>query len=572
MRTKAPSIYMGDQVELTTLPNGAITNAKGQEKLRQTLYTEPQIETVAPGVTVFGGFAFVNFTLIEGKDGLIVYDAGENLLEGESLREEIRKISDKPIAAVIYSHSHYVHGTSALVKDGDGALIIGHPKVNANADGRGSSYYEETSPLQRSRSGQQFARYLPKTGPSAAAGANIVIGRSGYRPVNTPVEDGQRMTIAGIEMVFYTSYGSDTDDCLTVHLPQHGVVLNNLFWPFLPNIYTLRGAKFRDPGEWRKGLEVIRDLKPAVLVNTHARTIRGASAVDEALNSVIDALRAIMDQTLRGILHGLGPNDLRSFVRLPRHLAGLPYLAETYGEVAHFGPYICNHALGWFDGDAATINPLSNAEEASLLVEAMGGAEAVLAKARSALAARQFAWAAQLVNYLHRLTPADQTVRTLKADILEQMGQVTPAQTTRNWYMSQARALRGEASIARLAFPDEAILSGWPVADTMSHYRVRIDPEKSVDKDVMVAMTIADRNVRHAWHLRRGVVEFIEDVDAYRRSPHHEIRSSLSNWLKFFSCRISRDEFLSNCVMTPGEEAAVGAFFAAFDELGRVTI
>lgn len=572
MHANVGSIYMGQPVELTTLPNGAITNAEGQEKLRQTLYLEPQIETVAPRITVFGGFAFVNFTLIEGEDGLIVYDAGENLSEGERLLEEIRKISDKPIAAVIYSHSHYVHGTSALVQDGSGARIIGHPKVNANADGRGSSYYEETSPLQRSRSGQQFARFLPKTGSLAAAGADIVIGRSGYRPVNTPVENGQRLTVAGVEMVFYTSYGSDTDDCLTVHLPRHRVVLNNLFWPFLPNIYTLRGAKFRDPGEWRKGLEVIRDLKPDVLVNTHARTIRGASAVNEALGNVIDALRAIMDQTLRGILHGLGPNDLRTFVKLPRHLAELPYLAETYGEVAHFGPYIFNHALGWFDGDAATINPLSNVEEANLLIEAMGGAELVLERAKGALAAKQFAWAAQLVNYLHRVAPSDSTVRALKADVLEQMGRVTPAQTTRNWYMSQAEALRGNAIIPRVVFPNEAVLSGWPVADSMSQYRVRIDPEKSADKDVVVAMSIADRDVRHAWHLRRGVVEFIENVDAHARRPDHEIGSSLSNWLKFFSCRIPCDEFLSNCVVAPGEQAAVRAVFASFDDVGRQTI
>jgi len=572
VQSKIASIYMGENVELATLQNGAITNAKGQEQLRQALYMEPQIEKVVPGVTVFGGFAFVNFTLIEGKDGLIVYDAGENLSEGESLLEEIRKVSDKPIVAIIYSHSHYVHGTSAIVGDAHDVLIIGHPKVNANADSRGSSYYEEMSPLQKSRAGQQFARLLPKTGPMAAAGANIIVGRSGYRPVNTPVEDGQRMTVAGVEMVFYTSYGSDTDDCLTVHLPQHGVVLNNLFWPFLPNIYTLRGAKFRDPAEWHKGLELIRDLQPDALINTHAKTIRGASAVNEALGNFIDTLRAILDQTLRGILHGLGPDDLRTFVRLPRHLAELPYLAETYGELAHYGPYIYNHALGWFDGDAATINPLSKSEEADLLVQAMGGARLVLEKARSAFAAKQFSWAAQLVNYLYRMTPSDRAVRSLKADVLEQMGRVTPAQTTRNWYMSQARALRGDLIIPQLAFLDEAILSGWSAADTMSHYRVRVDPEKSADKDVMVAMSIADRGVRHAWHLRRGVVEFIEDVDAYRRAPHHEIRSTLSNWLKFFSCRISQNEFLSNCVVAPGDEDSIGAFFASFDDLGQTIV
>lgn len=559
------AIYMGAAAATTTLANGAVTNEEGQSKLRQTLYTEPHIEQVAPGVTVFGGLAFVNMTVIEGDDGLIVYDTGENQSEGEHLLTEIRKVSDKPIVAVIYSHSHYVHGTASLIGSDDNVRIIGHPKVNANADGRGSSYFEETSPLQKSRAGQQFGRYLPKSGPLAVAGASIVAGRSGYRPVNTPVENGQRMVVAGVEMVFYTSFGSDTDDCLTVHLPASGVVLNNLFWPFLPNIYTLRGAKFRDPREWRGGLKVMRDLKPAVLISTHARTISDALEVEHALQNAIDALSAILDQTLRGILHGMGPDELRHFVQLPGHLASLPYLAETYGEVSHYGPYIFNHALGWFDGDAASINPILRSEQARRLVDAMGGDEAVLSRVREALAKREFAWAAQLVNYVYQLRPSDRDIRELKADICEHMGRVTPAQTIRNWYMSQACALRGEITIPRLAFADSTVLARGEPAETLDQYRVRIDPNKCPDMDIVVAVSIVDRNVRHAWHLRRGVVEFVEDVVAYRLSPNHEVRTDFHNWLEFFSCRRSLSEFLLQCDVAADARSAVNEFFSAFD-------
>lgn len=559
------AIYMGAAAATTTLANGAVTNEEGQSKLRQTLYTERHIEQVAPGVTVFGGLAFVNMTVIEGDDGLIVYDTGENQSEGEHLLAEIRKVSDKPIVAVIYSHSHYVHGTVSLVGSDDSIRIIGHPKVNANADGRGSSYFEETSPLQKSRAGQQFGRYLPKTGPLAVAGASIVAGRSAYRPVNTPVENGQRMVVAGVEMVFHTSFGSDTDDCLTVHLPASGVVLNNLFWPFLPNIYTLRGAKFRDPREWRSGLELMRGLKPAVLISTHARTISGASNVEQVLQNAIDALSAILDQTLRGILHGKGPDELRQFVKLPSHLASLPYLAETYGEVSHYGPYIFNHALGWFDGDAATINPISKFEQARRLVDAMGGDAVVLEKAKEALGTREFAWAAQLVNYVYLLRPTDRDVRELKADVCEHMGRVTPAQTIRNWYVSQARALRGEVIIPRLAFPDSTVLARGEPAESLDQYRVRIDPDKCKDMDIVVAVSITDRNVQHAWHLRRGVVEFIEDVAAHCPPPKYEVRTEFLNWLEFFSCRRRLPDFLMKCEVAADVRSAISEFFSAFD-------
>lgn len=560
------SIYMGALVTLTTLANGAVTNANAYEKLQKTSYVAPEIDTVVPGVTVFGGDGFLNLTLIEGRDGLIVYDTGEYLGDGERFLKQIRSISDKPIAAVLYSHSHYVQGTTALIGDGKNIPIVGHPGVNANvAGGAAGCLYSETSPLQISRTLQQFGAHAQKTGPNAPAGAEITFGRSGFLPVNTPVEDGQRMTIAGVEMQFHTRYGSDTDDCLTVYLPESGVVLNNHFWPFVPNIYTLRGAKFRDPREWRDGLKIIRDLKPEALVNTHARALRGRSEVDRALGNVIDGLSAILDQTLRGILHGLGPDDLRTFVKLPDHLAESPNLAEIYGEISHFGPYLFNHALGWFDGDAATINPLPPAEQALRLVDAMGGSNSVLAKARAAFAKREFSWAAELINYLYRLHPADSNVTLLKADILEQMGRITPAHTIRNWYLSQARALRGEVRIPWLQFANPRILAVAEPSETLDQYRVRIDPVKSAQMDVVMAITISDRKARHAWHLRQGVVEFLSDPTACGRKPDLEINSDYDSWLRFFTCRQPLPDFLQGVSVSVGRIDQVEAFFSAFD-------
>lgn len=560
------NIYMGAPVALTTLGNGAVTNADAQDRLRLTSYLEPVADRVAPGVTCFGGDGFLNLTLIEGDDGLIVYDTGEMLEDGERFLKQIRAVSDKPIVAVIYSHSHYVAGTTALVGDGAGVKVIGHPKLNENlVAGMAGSSFPETAPLQVSRTLQQFNHFVPDTGPNAPSGAALNFGRNGILPVNTPVEDGQRMRIAGVEMQFFTRFGSDTDDCLTVLLPATGVVLNNLLWPFLPNVYTLRASKFRDPREWRDGLRVIRSLAPEVLVNTHARAVRDRDACRVALDGVIDALNCIHDQTLRGILHGLGPDDLRCFVKLPPHLAAHPHNAEIYGEVSHFGPYLFNHALGWFDGDAASINPLPPDEQAQRLVEAMGGATAVRERARAALAADEHAWAAQLLTYVQRLAPHDTEVRALKADALERMGRVTPAATTRSWYVTQARALRDEVRVPRLQFPSMAILALSPPAATIDQYRVRVDPERCADTDRILVLSISDRAARHALHLRRGVVEFVADPAECARAPDLELATTHDNWLRFFSCRRGLDDFLAQSDCTRGTADAARAFFAAFD-------
>ena len=566
MNRENTNIYMGAPVELTELPNGAITNATSQRQLSQSMYLEPTIDRVAPGVTVFGGDAFMNLTLIEGDDGLIVYDTGEVTDDGERFLKQIRSVSDKPIVAILYSHSHYVHGTQQLVGDGNGVQIIGHPKVNANlAGGATGTTFPETAPLQTARVMQQFNHFVPTEGPDAAAGTAIHFGRSGMLPVNVPVQDGQRMRIAGVDMQFFTRHGSDTDDCLTVYLPGRGVVLNNILWPFIPNVYTLRGAKFRDPREWRDALQVMLDLQPEVLVNTHARAVCGSEAVRDALEHVIDALNLILDQTLRGILRGLGPDDLRQFVQLPKALATHPNLAEIYGEVAHFGPYLYQHALGWFDGDAATINPLSPDEQAERLVNAMGGVKAVLDQAGHALARNEFAWAAQLLQYVYRLDPLDPRVRAMKAQALQAMGRVTPAHTVRSWYLSQARALRGEVDIPRLQFAGLRILALSPPAHSMEQYRVRIDPVKAENQRLSLKLRFSDRAAFHGWRVRRGVATYISSPLNDRNAEVPELEVAFEHWLKFFSCRISLKQFLADARIISGTSAQAQAFFALFD-------
>lgn len=557
--------YMGAPVELTTLPNGAITNADSQRKLARTMYLEPTVDRVAPGVTVFGGDGFLNLTLIEGDDGLIVYDTGEILRDGERFLDQIRSISDKPIAAILYSHSHYVHGSRALIGDRTDVLIIGHPRVNTNlASSLTGTIYGETAPTQNARLTQQFNHLVPSSGEDAAAGAHILLGKSGMLPVNTPVSHGERMTIAGVTMVFYTEHGSDTDDCMTVHIPERGVVLNNFLWPFAPNIYTLRGAKYRDPRDWRKGLELIHGLEPEILVNTHARALAGREVVRDAIEHVIDGLNLLLDQTLRGILRGLGPDDLRDFVRLTPELAGHPNLAEIYGEISHIGPYLYQHALGWFDGDAANINPLPLAEQASRLVQAMGGRDTVLRLAAEAQSRSEYAWALQLVQYLYRLNPCDVEVRALKASALRAMGRVTPAHTVRSWYITQARALLGEVDVPRLQFNGPRLLAMSPPAVSMEQYRVRIDPDRVGRRRLALALRFTDQPAHHGWRIRRGVAAFVENMAA-REDIDVTLETSFEAWLLFFSCRHTLEQFLSSAQVVTGSIDSAREFFSYFD-------
>ena len=336
-----------------------------------------------------------------------------------------------------------------------------------------------------------------------------------FLPVTHPVEDGQTLDVAGYKLQFFTKYLSD-DYCTTVYISDKKAVLNNFFWPGTPNLYSLRGAVYRDPQVWRDGLKVIRDLQPEYLLNTHARPIAGKEKVVEALTNYMDLITLTYDQTLRGILHGLGPDDLRYFIYKPKHLTDAYYNAEVYGETPWFPPAVFYYQMGWFDREPANMFKLPPKEEAKRLVALMGGRDRVVAAANEALKNSEYAWAAQLVNYAYKLDANDAEARQIKADALRKLGQLSMGSIGRSFLISEARALEGKETIPRLVPPNPALIAADP-ATFVNYHRVRIDPQKAETVDRVLALTFGDETV--ALHVRRGIAEFVPDVAKYYRKP-----------------------------------------------------
>lgn len=83
-----------------------------------------QTTKIAPGLYSFGaGMAFNAFMITD--DGVIVMDSFDKDFAKASL-EAIRKLTDKPIRYVIYSHNHYDHISGAEVFKAEGATILSH--------------------------------------------------------------------------------------------------------------------------------------------------------------------------------------------------------------------------------------------------------------------------------------------------------------------------------------------------------------------------------------------------------------------------------------------------------------
>jgi len=566
------SPYMGGDVKLTKAPNGAIVREEVLTTAAKIVYTEPTTEKLAEGVWSIGGYSLANTTVIEAEDGLIVYDTGDTKEEAEHIRKAIEKISKKPIKVIIYSHSHYAFGAGALVDNPEDVLIIGHPTVNKTVEaslkgGGAPSAIPEVGPRMTSRALIQFNNLMPTEGPDAATMGKLEVGKPhAFLPANKTVKDGEVLDVLGIKMQFFTKYQSD-DYNLTVYLPEKGLVMNNFFWPGTPNIYTLRGGVYRNPLIWRDGLKVIRDLQPEILANTHTRAIVGKEEVAKRLTGYMDQLTLTYDQTLRGILAGYGPDDLRHSIYIPKHMQEIPENAQSYGETIHFPEAIYQYVIGWFDGDVTKLFKIAPKDEAQRMVALMGGKTKVIAAAKSALDEKEFAWGAQVIQYAYILEPKDKEVRQLKADILRQMAYRTTGSIARAFLMTEALTLEGKITYPKLIPPSAETIAGSPES-FVDYFRVRIDPKKSENTDKVIQFVFTDKgNKAVALHVRRGIAEYIPVPSDYYKKTDYSIKLDSESWVALYLSSVTLEEAISSGkVKIEGKQKELGTIFDMFDK------
>jgi alkyl sulfatase BDS1-like metallo-beta-lactamase superfamily hydrolase len=568
-------VFMGTPYELVEFPNGAwanktlMTDYKMFKAPLSSNFVKKEVVKISEGIYSISGVYVGYVPVIETKNGLIIYDTGENPEEGREILRLLETVSQKPVIAVIYSHSHYVYGTSAIKQKYPNVKIIANPRLAKNvASGSGAgSVFPEISPLLNSGLVQQFHMMLPKEGKDAPFGGYISFPDvSGYVIPTVEVNEGQVLNIDGLDLQFFTNFSIDSDDQLMVWLPGKKVVLNNAFWGFMPNMYSLRGSNFRDPENITQALFKIRDLGTEVMLSTHGMPIVGKQNVKEVVETYADFYNFVKDQTLRAMLLGRTPQDLGKFLKLPQHFRDAEYLSETYGVLETFAEPIYHHSRGWFDNDAANIFKLTREDEAKNLIKAMGGPERVVQLSDQANGDGDQIWAMKLINYLYVTDPTNQLYRNKKAQLLYQLGMVLESQNARSWCLTQAYALTGKIALPRLVLPDMIVNNMTPTM-LLTQYKIRIDPEKAGNTNYLLAFAVGDAK-KVGLHCRYGVVEFIDDVDKYIQTPNATLTISQSSLADLFMNRKPVGQILAeqgNSVK--GNKQEVEKFLSNFDEI-----
>jgi alkyl sulfatase BDS1-like metallo-beta-lactamase superfamily hydrolase len=523
----------GEPVAFETMPNGAIVNARlGHDPYMRN---DPRTIEVRPGAWIITGYALSNSAFVETPEGIVVYDTGSNIGQGEYFLQEIRKVTSKPIIAIIYSHSHYTAGAKAIAEGRD-IPVFGHPGLAANQRNRSLV----RAPLLVRRANMQFGGYLPRTGADALVATpepeftDPEKLKSGFMPVTRTVADGETVTIGGMAFTFKWAQ-VDTNDSLTVWVPSLKTVLTNSVTNMFYPLYTLRGEEYRPPEKIIQSLDDVRAFGPDYYLPVHGAPLSGREAIETRLTLHRDAYAFVYNQAVRGINLGWTPDQIIQRTRLPRRFLDEPSLNQIYSEFDYALRGVYRGLVGWFDEDTAELNPPSKARLARSIVEGFGGEEHILAAAAAATSRGEFDLAAKLAGYAVDAAPDSETAREAKAEALRQLARRARGFQAHNFYMTEALALEGKVDRfgppphAYLGMTAPEVVARSPGFDLVQVLESRIDPLAANGASGRFVISFEGEKGDYLVTVRDGVAE----VTRGGREDAVLLRLSKIEWVRF---------------------------------------
>ena len=255
---------------------------------------------VVPGrIYQVRGFDLANISFIKGDTGWIVFDvltAKETAAAALKLVNET--LGERPVVAVVYSHSHADHfgGVRGIVDEADvrsGKVPIIAP-VGFMEHAVAENVYAGTAMSRRLF--YQYGVLLPRS-PYAhvdqSIGKNVAAGNLGLIPPTRIIDkDFEQLTIDGVQMEFQNTPGTEAPAEMNTWFPQF-----KAFWAAenitgtIHNIYTLRGALVRDALEWSKQINVALyryGREAEVMFSSHSWPRWGNGRVQEVMRAQRD--------------------------------------------------------------------------------------------------------------------------------------------------------------------------------------------------------------------------------------------------------------------------------------------
>ncbi|MGB5702983.1 MAG: alkyl sulfatase dimerization domain-containing protein [Polyangiales bacterium] len=531
---------------------------------------------VTEGIHQLRGFDLANMTLIDGQTGWIVVDP---LTAEETARAAMafarKHLGDKPISAIIFTHSHVDHFGGVLgIMSADEADERKVPIIAPE------HFLEEATSenilagvTMGRRSIFMYGKNLPR-GERGHVGSGLgkgpAFGTIGILPPTTVIrKTPTEMTIDGVKLIFQSAPGSEAPAELTFYLPDQKtfcgaeVVSHNMH-----NLYTLRGAKVRDALKWSGYIDEIIQIfgEAEVYFGSHHWPIWGNDRIIDFLEKQRDMYKYIHDQTMRLALVGLTPREIAEQLRLPKRLRESFPNRGYYGTLSHNAKAVYQRYFGWYDGNPANLNPLPPAEAGAKYVELAGGAANLMQNAESAYDQGDYRWAAEVLNHLVFADPDKQEAKDLLAEVYDQLGYQAESGPWRDSYLTGAFELRHggpEVGVDLASAID--MLKHAPIERFLDAMATRLNPEKAEGKEMIVNLVFSDIGTSYVLELQNSVLRH------YTRDPHPDanvtLRITKGLFLQMIAGRAGlKDTLFGDDLEIEGSRLDLVSFFRLFDK------
>ncbi|MWO98899.1 alkyl sulfatase YjcS [Escherichia coli] len=485
-------------------------NAPAPETVNPSLWRQSQLNGISGLFKVTDrmyqvrGQDISNITFIEGDTGIIVIDP---LVTPPSAKAALdlyfQNRPQKPIVAVIYTHSHTDHygGVKGIISEAD--VKSGKVQVIAPAGFMDEAISENVlaGNIMSRRALYSYGLLLAHN-PQGNIGNGLgVTLASGYpsiiAPNKTITKTGEKMIIDGLEFDFLMTPGSEAPAEMHFYIPAlKALCTAENATHTLHNFYTLRGAKTRDTSKWAEYLNETLDMwgnDAEVLFMPHTWPVWGNKHINDYIGKYRDTIKYIHDQTLHLANQGYTMNEIGDMIKLPPALANNWASRGYYGSVSHNARAVYNFYLGYYDGNPANLHPYGQVEMGKRYVQALGGSARVINLAQEANKQGDYRWSAELLKQVIAANPGDQVAKNLQANNFEQLGYQAESATWRGFYLTGAKELREgvhKFSHGTTGSPDT--IRGMSVEMLFDFMSVRLDSAKAAGKNISLNFNMSN--------------------------------------------------------------------------------
>ncbi|MGE5697868.1 MAG: alkyl/aryl-sulfatase [Candidatus Sericytochromatia bacterium] len=475
---------------------------------------------VVEGIYQVRGFDISNVTFVEADSGVLVIDpliSTEVAAAALALYRDHRG-GDRPVVAVIYTHSHVDHFGGVLGVTNQGDVDTGKVSVLAPEGfiehAVQENVYAGTAMTRRAT--YMYGTLLDR-GPQGQVGCGLGQATSTgevavINPTVTITTTGEKHTIDGVEIEFQMAPGTEAPAEMHFYFPRYrALCMAENATHNLHNLLTLRGALVRDPHVWSGYLtEAIDRFTDGVDVAfaSHHWPMWGRERVIEFLATQRDLYAYLHDQTLRMLNQGYTGAEIAEQFQMPPALEKAWHTHGYYGSVSHNVKAVYQRYMGWFDGNPARLWQHPPEALAKRYVEALGGIDRVVEIAHKAFDDGDFRWAATLLDHATFADPEHEPTRDLYADTLEQLAYGAENATWRNFFLSGATELRDGNFGTATSAAAPTVLSQLTPEQMFDTLAISVNGPRAWDLDLAIDVTFSDTGTNYRLTLRNGVLVY----------------------------------------------------------------